>query len=127
MKTTPLIALLTIAAAATTAAPAAGSGAPRVKGGVECHQVLKRSYKLSQVVRHGVPIKITCTGAARFFAVPEFVAMTQQDRDLTDIGGHSIPPVSTTRTKIKVGMGTQREDGAFWSEPGDWGRTVIVR
>jgi hypothetical protein len=31
------------------------------------------------------------------------------------------------KTKIKVGMGTQREDGAFWSEPGDWGRTVIVR
>ena len=30
-------------------------------------------------------------------------------------------------TKMKVGMGTQREDGAFWSDPADWSRTVVRR
>jgi hypothetical protein len=31
------------------------------------------------------------------------------------------------RTKIRIGMGTQREDGHFWSDPGDWSATVVVR
>jgi hypothetical protein len=31
------------------------------------------------------------------------------------------------KTKLKVGLGTLREDGYFWSDPGDWGHTVVVR
>lgn len=31
------------------------------------------------------------------------------------------------RTNMKVGLGTLREDGYLWSDPGDWGHTVVVR
>ena len=30
-------------------------------------------------------------------------------------------------TRMKVGMGTLREDGAVWSDPADWSRTVVRR
>src|SRR4051812_31839484 len=145
------------AALGATVVPAfAASGSPAPKGGVHCRQELRPSYRLADVVRHGMPIRITCDGPARFFAVPEFVAMTPQSRDLTIAGGHHHLYVSkvherglaaagtvTVRprltrvairimrkyrtTKMKVGMGTQREDGAFWSDPADWSRTVVRR
>jgi hypothetical protein len=102
-------------------------------------------------------IKVTCDGPARFFAVPDFVAGTRQSNDLMDIGGHIALPVSKgirpvklagagtvtlrpritrvamkvmrryRKTKIKVGLGVEREDGRMWSDPGDWSRTVLVR
>jgi hypothetical protein len=31
------------------------------------------------------------------------------------------------KTKLIVGLATLRTDGSFWSEPGDWSRTVVVR
>jgi hypothetical protein len=31
------------------------------------------------------------------------------------------------RTRILVGLGTEREDGHFWSDPGDWTYTTLVR
>jgi hypothetical protein len=157
MNTTRYIAALTAAAAVAAAAPAyAAEGAPPLKGGVHCHHVLKKRYRLSSVVKHGMPIKIVCDGPARFIDVPEFMAMTPQMRELTRIGGHSLPYVSSVketgmsqagtvtvrprltkvavrvmrhykRTKMKVGLGTLREDGYLWSDPGDWGHTVVVR
>jgi hypothetical protein len=158
MKATRYITVLSIAAVtALAAAPAyASDSAPPLKGGVHCHQVLKKRYRLKSVIKHGMPIKITCDGPARFFAQPDFRAMTPQDRDLTVIGGHTALPVATSketglsqagtktvrprltkvairvmkrykRTKMLVGLGTLREDGYFWSDPGDWGHTVVVR
>lgn len=142
---------------AATAAPAyASSGAPPLKGGVHCHQRLKKSYRLKSVIKHGMPIKVSCDGPARFFSQPEFVANTRQDRDLTVLGGHTTLMVGIAketgmsqagtvsyrprltkvairvikrykRTKLESGLGTLRADGYFWSDPGDWGHTVIVR
>ena len=78
-----------VAALGATVVPAfAASGAPSPKGGVHCRQELRPSYRLADVVRHGLPIRITCDGPARFFSVPDFVAMTPQSRDLTIAGGH---------------------------------------
>jgi hypothetical protein len=82
--------------------------------------------------------------------------MTPQSRDLTIAGGHHHLYVSKVKerglkaagtftvrprltrvairimrkyktTKMKVGMGTLRDDGAFWSDPADWSRTVVRR
>jgi hypothetical protein len=152
-----IAALSAVAAIAAAATPAyAADSAPPLKGGVHCQQVLKKAYRLKSVINHGMPIKITCDGPARFFAQPDFMANTQQDRDLTVIGGHTALPVATARetglaqagtktvrprltkvairvikrykkTKTKVGLGTLREDGYFWSDPSDWSHTVVVR
>jgi hypothetical protein len=149
--------LLASGAALAVAVPGQAAGSsPPVKDGVQCTQHPARTYRLGQIARHGMAIRITCDGPARFFAVPEFTAMTPQDRDLTIAGGHSIPAISRVteqsmseagtvtvrptftklglrimrkykRTKIRIGMGTQREDGRFWSDPGDWSGTVVLR
>ena len=156
MSTGRLLIALIVIGATLGPGSAHADGAPPVRGGVECHQEPKRTYRLSQVVRHGMPIKVTCTGPARFFAVPEFTAMTPQDRDLTAISGNGYKAPARVReaelsaagtltvrprfnrfairimrryrrTKIRIGLGTLREDGSFWSEPRDWSRTVVVR
>ena len=159
MKTTRQLTALSIAAVAAVgaAAPAqAANEASPLKGGVHCHMILKKSYRLKSVIKHGMPIKVNCDGPARFFAQPDFRAMTQQDRDLTVIGGHTALPVGgcketglseagtkTVRptftkvairvmkrykkTKILVGLGSLRESGYFESGPGDWGHTVVKR
>jgi hypothetical protein len=31
------------------------------------------------------------------------------------------------RTRIIIGLGTLREDGRYWSSPGDWSYTKLVR
>jgi hypothetical protein len=156
MPSSRFLLVAAVAALATAAGPAQAADAPPIKDGVHCTQAPKASYRLGAVVRHGMAIEITCDGPARFFAVPEFVAMTPQDRDLTIAGGHSIPAISRVKersmseagtvtvrptftklgirimrrypkTKIKIGLGTEREDGHFWSEPGDWSRTLVKR
>lgn len=130
--------------------------APPIKGGVSCSQQPKPGYSLGAVARDGVPIKITCTGPASFFAVPQFPATSPQDSDLLEMFGHGIPAISIVKeasmhaagtvtvrprlrpfairiarryakTRIRIGLGTLREDGHFWSEPGDWAGTVLLR
>jgi hypothetical protein len=154
MRLIPPLTILAVSLAVGTAH--ADTGSPPLKGGSHCEMKLKPTYRLAAVVRHGMPIKVTCDGPARFFAMPDFAAMTPQSRDLTVIGGHTALTIGRTRnsrltaagtltvrprisklglkisrkyrrTKLVVGLGTEREDGAFWSSPGDWGRTVMVR
>jgi hypothetical protein len=156
MQTSRLLPVLAAGALVAVPALASAGDTPPLKGGVTCHQELRSSYRLAKVARNGMPIKIRCDGPASFFAVPEFVDSTPQDDDLLDISGsgYKAPaktqPSSLTaagtftvrprfkrfalrimrrypKTKIKVGLGTLREDGSFWSDPGDWSRTVIVR
>jgi hypothetical protein len=151
----PALAVAGAALVAVPAVAPAGDSPP-LKGGVTCHQEPRSSYRLAKVARDGMPIKVTCDGPASFFAVPEFMANTPQDDDLLDISGNGYKAPARTqpsslsaagtftvrprfnrfavrimrrypRTKIKVGLGTLREDGSFWSDPGDWSRTVIVR
>lgn len=149
--------ILIFASLAALALPTpASADAPPIKDGVICTQQPKASYRISAVARHGMPIKITCTGPASFFAVPQFSAGSPQDGDLLEMFGHGIPAVSSVKkasmdaagtvtvrprlrpfaikiarryakTKVRTGLGTMREDGRFWSEPGDWSGTVLVR
>jgi len=150
-------ALLPIALAVVLAAPAqAADKTPPIKDGVTCTMSLQESYRLAKVKRRGLPIDITCTGPARFFAMPQFSAMTPQDANLAELypnGTPNIARVSPTsmdaagtvtvrprftrtalrimgkykKTKLLIGMATLREDGSFWSEPGDWDYARVVR
>jgi hypothetical protein len=151
-----LLALAAASSAVAALAALAAADSPPLKDGVTCGQEPRETYRLSKVARNGMPIKVTCDGPASSFAVPEFVANTPQDRDLTDISGDGYKAPGRTgtyeleaagtltvrprfrpfavrimrrypRTKIKIGLGTLREDGEFWSDPGDWSRTVVVR
>jgi hypothetical protein len=137
-------------------APARASTSPPVSGGVKCQQRPRSSYKLANVARQGLAVRITCDGPATFFAVPELRANTPQERELTDLTGHGTPAISSVRriemksagtvtvrpritplglrvmrhypkTKLKIGLGTLREDGNLWSDPGDWSYAVVVR
>jgi hypothetical protein len=150
-----IAAALTVAAALAVAAPARAD-APPVEAGVHCHQTLQPRYRLAKVKRRGLPVEITCDGPAKFFAMPDFVAMTPQSRDLSDASPNSIPAIAGVKetsmseagtvtvrprftklalkimrrypkTKLLVGMATMREDGHYWSDPADWSRTVVVR
>jgi hypothetical protein len=150
--------LIAIAVAGTVAAAgqAHADPSPPVKGGVKCHQSVKRSYPLGKVMRRGLPVKVTCDGPARILVMPNFAANSAADRELYETYGSHIPAVARAkraslteagtitvrptftkpakkilrhhkRTRILVGLGTEREDGHFWSDPGDWSYTALVR
>jgi hypothetical protein len=152
MRLLPIV----LAALLLAAAPAHADPPPPLEGGVTCTQELQKTYKLAKVKRRGLPIEITCDGPARFFALPDFAAMTPQERDLTDAHPNGTPNIARVKptgmdeagtvtfrprftkealsimrrykkTRLIVGLATLREDGSFWSEPGDWSRTVVIR
>ena len=103
MKITPLATALTIATAAVAAAPAAADSPP-VKGGG--HTALP----VSKGIR---PVKLDGAGTVTLRPRITRVAMKVMRR--------------YRKTKIKVGLGVEREDGRMWSDPGDWSRTALVR
>jgi hypothetical protein len=109
------------------------------------------------VLRHGLPVGVTCDGPAHFLVELNFPAMTQQSRDLTILLGHKhmptiafshdvklakagtvtqrprlVPPARKVvkrypKTKINVLFSVERDDGYLWSEPSLNKRTVLVR
>jgi hypothetical protein len=154
MKTT----ILTIAAAATLAAavPASAGTVPQTVGGVKCHQKVKKTYRLGQVKRRGVAVKVTCDGPLKILVMPDFNASSDAQTELAETYGGHYPALARPRyaalkqagtitvrprwtkaalkilahhrrTKIIVGLGTMRTDGSYWSGPGDWGHSAIRR
>jgi hypothetical protein len=132
MRLIPPLTILAVTGAVASSAHAADQGSPPLTGGVHCD------------------------GPARFFAMPDFAAMTPQSRDLTVAGGHTALTIGRVRTEklteagtltvrprisklglkisrkyrktsLIIGLAAEREDGSFWRDPGDWGRTVMVR
>jgi hypothetical protein len=81
-------------------------------------QKVKGKLALTKVLRRGLPV-------ARF------------TRAFTEAGTVTLRPRFTTvgakilrhhkRTRIIIGLGTLREDGRYWSSPGDWSYTKLVR
>jgi hypothetical protein len=150
-----ILALAAVATLAV-AAPASADPSPPTEGGVSCHQTVKRSYRLGQVARRGLAARVTCDGPIRILVMPDFSATSAADRELYETYGSHIPAVAKAKeveldeagaitvrprftkvgrrilghhakTKILVGLGTMRTDGHYWSDPGDWGETVIRR
>jgi hypothetical protein len=147
----------TLLLALVVALPAqAADPSEEIPNGVTCEQKLKRTYKLSAISKRGIPIKVSCTGAARFFVVPDFAAMTKADRKAAELFPRGAPNITTIpkgkldaagsvtlrpklrpwarkvlrrfpKTKLLVGLGTKRVDGAYRSDPPDWSYTVVVR
>jgi hypothetical protein len=152
-----LIALATTAALALAAAPAHASGeSPPVKGGVKCTMSVKKTLGLGKVVRRGLPVKVTCDGPAKFLVMPDFAAMSKASIEYDHLYGARRPPKARIKygklteagtvtlrprftkvgakimrkfrsTRILVGLGTLREDDRYWSSPGDWAYTKLVR
>jgi len=148
--------LIAAAALALTAAPALADGSPPVKGGVKCEMSIKKKLGLGKVVRRGLPVKVTCDGPAKFLVMPDFDAMTKASIEYDHLYGARRPPKAKIKygtldaagsvtlkprftkvgakimrrfksTKIIVGLGTLREDDRYWSSPGDWSYTKLVR
>jgi hypothetical protein len=116
--------LIAAAAALAVAAPnALADGSPPIKDGVKCSMKIKRTLPLAKVLRHGLPVKVTCDGAARFLVMPDFAAMSKASQE------YDHPTAHTARksTRILTGLGTLREDGHYWSDPGDWAYTRLNR
>jgi hypothetical protein len=153
--------LTALAAAIALAAPAAAhaypDAAPPFAGGVECDVSVKKRVPLAAVERRGLPVKVRCTGPARFRVMLDFPAMSRQSIDLTSMSAHSVPstigssgegslaargsatlrgrliPIARRiarryrRTRVTVILISEREDGQWWSEPALIRRTLLVR
>jgi hypothetical protein len=150
------ILLATILLAAAMAAPAGASGVPPTEGGVQCHHSFKKSYRLGNVARKGVPVKVTCDGPLKVLVMLDFDASSDAQTELAHTyGGHypalakpkyaTLTAAGTTtvkvrwskvarkilshhaNTKIYIMLGTMRTDGSYWSGPHDWGKSKITR
>jgi hypothetical protein len=104
----------------------------------------------------GLPVKVTCDGPAKFLVMPDFDAMTKASIEYDHLYGARRPPKAKIKygtltaagsitlkprftkvgakimrkfksTRIIVGLGTLREDDRYWSSPGDWSYTKLVR
>jgi hypothetical protein len=149
-----LIAITTAVLAVAT--PALADGSPPVKGGVKCTMSVKHKLGLGKVLRRGLPVEVTCDGPAKFLVMPDFAAMSKASIEydhlygarrpakarmkratLTEAGTITLRPRFTKvgakilrrfkSTRILVGLGTLREDDRYWSDPGDWAYTKLVR
>ena len=150
--------ILTIGAAATliAAVPASAGQVPETVGGVKCQQTVKKTYRLGQVKRRGLAVKVTCEGPLKVLVMPDFDASSDAQTELAETYGGHYPALAKAKrvalkeagtitvrprwtkaalkifghhrkTKIIVGLGTMRTDGRYWSGPGDWGHSRIVR
>jgi hypothetical protein len=141
-------------------APTAAQALPKpppVKDGVSCHLDLKKTYPVAKVARSGLPLKVTCDGAAHFLPALDFIAGTVQSREFTQAYGHSVPAQIAfshevrlraagsdsqrgkllkvarrivqkhKRTRILLTLAVEREDGYLWSEPALNRRITLVR
>ena len=145
------------AAGLVAAAPAAAAdGVPPTEGGVRCHQTVKKSYRLGQVKRRGTAVKVTCDGPLKVLVMPDFDASSDAQTELAETYGGHYPALAKAKkvtlkeagtitvrprwtkaalkilahhrkTKIIIGLGTMRTDGSYWSGPGDWGHSKILR
>jgi hypothetical protein len=116
-----LTALSLAAAALVPAAAQAMPPAPPIKDGVSCTQHVKQGYKLSQVLRHGLPVKVTCDGPAHFLLSLNFPAMTQQARDVTHLLGHKSLPAIAFSHEISLGKAGTVTSRQRWSRsPAKW-------
>jgi hypothetical protein len=117
---------------------------------------IKRKLPLAKVMRHGLPVKITCDGAAKFLVMPDFAAMSKASQEYDHLYGARRPPKARIKygrlteagtvtlrprftkvgknilrryksTRILVGLGTLREDDSYWSSPGDWAYAKLIR
>jgi hypothetical protein len=147
---------LTAAATVLAGAGTAQADSPPVVDGVNCHMTVKKPQRLGKVLRRGLPVTVTCDGSARFLVMPDFAAMTGASEELARTYGSHYPAIARSvttkltaagsitvrpkftkagkkilkhhaRTKILVGLGTMRTDGHYWSDPGDWAYTTLVR
>ena len=150
-----IIAITTAAVFAGGGAPAHADESPPIPGGVTCTMKVKGKLALGTVLRRGLPVDVTCDGAAKVLVVPDFAAMSGASIEYDETYGARRPPIVRSkranlaeagtvtlrprftkvgkkilrhhkRTKILVGLGTEREDGHYWSDPGDWAYTKLV-
>ena len=148
--------IATAALALAVATPAHAGGSPPVKDGVKCTMSIKKTLGLGKVVRRGLPVKVTCDGPAKFLVMPDFDAMSKASIEYDHLYGARRPPKAKIKygtltaagsitlkprftkvgakimrkfnsTRIIVGLGTLREDDRYWSSPGDWSYTKLVR
>jgi hypothetical protein len=149
--------ILTAVAIAAVAAASPAHAVSPIKGGVECHMTVKKSYRLGAVLKRGLPVNATCNGPARFHAILEFPAMSKQAYDLLLRFPGGLPGITTghgpaaleaagtgtarlqltpwaakiakryPKTKLIVIFVVEREDGRFTSIPAENARTVLIR
>ena len=130
MKTTLLTVSLMLALAA--ALPAAASDtSPPLPGDVTCTQKVKRTYRLAAVLRHGLPVKVSCSGPARVFVQPDFAAMSKAAIEASSLFPRGVPGIATVPHATLEEAGTMtlrpRLRRWGWSSPGDLAYTVVVR
>jgi hypothetical protein len=99
---------------------------------------------------------VTCDGPAKFLVMPDFAAMSKASIEYDHLYGARRPPKARIKygklaeagtitlrprftkvgakimrrfksTRILVGLGTLREDDRYWSSPGDWAYTKLIR
>jgi hypothetical protein len=157
MNLTRILTAVSICAVAVVVAATPAEAVSPVKGGVECHMDVKKSFRLGAVLKRGLPVNATCDGPARFHAILDFPAMSKQATDLMLRFPGGLPGITTgdgptaldaagtgtvrvrltpwaakiakryPKTKLIVIFVVEREDGRFTSIPAENGRTVLIR
>jgi hypothetical protein len=151
-----LLAAVAAAALAGAVAAPANASVPQTEGGVKCHHSFKKSYRLGKIARRGVPLKVTCDGPLKVLVMLDFDASSDAQTELAETYGGHYPALAKPKygklseagtitlrprwtkaarkilshhrkTKILVMLGTMRTDGRYWSGPGDWGHSKVVR
>lgn len=144
------------AAALLPATQAQADPSPPIPDGVKCHIAVKRTLGLGKVLRRGVPVKVTCDGPAKILVMPDFDPSSAASIEVAETYGSHYPVIAHAKkakltgagtitlrprftkpakkilrhhakTKINVALGTMREDGHYWSDPGDWAYTTLER
>jgi hypothetical protein len=119
--------LMLIAAVVAAALPAAAAAGPApVPGGTECSIQAKRTYRHADVLRPGVPVRVTCNGPARLMVFLDFSMTSAAQRW---VGSHLYPdsdPGMEAFTRAEVvfdGAGSRTVRLRFWP----WAQRVAAR
>jgi hypothetical protein len=125
-RRTLIAAVAAAALAGGASAPAHAGSVPQTEGGVKCHHAFKKRYRLGKIVRSAE----TYGGHYPALAKPKYAK-------LSEAGTITLRPRWTkaarkilshhARTKIFLMLGTRRTDGQYWSGPGDWGHSKVIR
>jgi hypothetical protein len=113
MNITRLLTAVSICAVAVVVAATPAKAVSPVKGGVECHMQVKKSFRLEPVLRRGLPIQATCDGPARVLSILDFPVQTPQAHDLMMMFPGGLPGITSGRggytTVAEAGTVTYRQ------------------
>jgi hypothetical protein len=80
--------------------------APAAAQASECTYAVPKKMRLAPVLRHGIPVKVTCDGATEASSIALIESRRQSDRWI-DLHNHGVPGISNSDILTFTEAGTQ--------------------